>query len=336
MKRFLGIFIVITTIIVVLIIGAALWINSPETASLPTNTFMVSQGETLEIVANRLEQSSHIRSALFFRILAKIRGVESLIQKGNYLIPTMVSSSQILDMLVSGKQHLVRLTIPDGYTISKIAKTIDSTGICSGEAFEKACHDQKLMEKLGVPFTNAQGFLYPDTYFFAAAYPPELVVEHLVKRFFQEVQNIYPAWKSMSTVSLGEKVILASIIEREYVATDEAPLMASVFSNRLNMGKGLESCATVVYIITEIEGKPHPDRLFYRDLDKNSLYNTYRYRGLPPGPISNPGSIALKAAFFPASSDFLYFVLKDPAERKHHFSRTFAEHSQAAQYYLKQ
>jgi UPF0755 protein len=111
--------------------------------------------------------------------------------------------------------------------------------------------------------------------------------------------------------------------------------MASVFFNRLSVRKPLESCATVVYVMTEELGLAHPARLFYRDLARESAYNTYLHAGLPPGPISNPGLVALKAAFEPAKSDFLYFVLKAPNARQHNFSKTFAEHSQATVLYLK-
>jgi UPF0755 protein len=137
--------------------------------------------------------------------------------------------------------------------------------------------------------------------------------------------------------ALYNKVILASIIEREYRAKSEAPVMAGVFYNRLKRGMRLESCATVEYIITGIEGKPHPVRLFFSDLEIENPYNTYLNKGLPPGPISSPGETALAAAFFPAENDYLFFRLLDPAAGRHHFSKSYDEHLRTGtvEFYIK-
>ena len=130
-------------------------------------------------------------------------------------------------------------------------------------------------------------------------------------------------------------MILASIVEREYRVEEEAPLIASVFTNRLRLGIGLESCATLAYIITEIQHKPHPEYITLEDKGIDSPYNTYKWAGLPPGPIANPGRVALDAAFHPARTDYLYFVLRDPEEGKHYFSRDLDAHNKAKNLYLK-
>ena len=124
-------------------------------------------------------------------------------------------------------------------------------------------------------------------------------------------------------------------MEREYRVTEEASLIASVFYNRLALNIALGSCATVEYVITEEQGKPHPEFLNYRDLEIVSDYNTYLFPGLPPGPISNPGETALRAAFFPEESDFLYFLLQNAESGRHYFSRTYTEHNEAKVVYLK-
>jgi UPF0755 protein len=128
---------------------------------------------------------------------------------------------------------------------------------------------------------------------------------------------------------------MASIVEREYRADDEAPLIASVFYNRLKRNIGLESCATLEYIITEIQQKAHPEYITLEDEKIDSPYNTYKWAGLPPGPISNPGRIALEAAFHPARTGYLYFVLRDQQAGRHFFSRDLSEHNQAKYLYLK-
>ena len=132
-----------------------------------------------------------------------------------------------------------------------------------------------------------------------------------------------------------EAVILASIIEREYRVPEEAVKIAGVFSNRLQIGMGLQSCATVEYILTEIQHKPHPDRLLNRDLEIDHPYNTYKWRGLPPGPISNPGMTALYAACNPEKSGYLYFRLENAETGTHIFTRNLTEHAKAGAIILK-
>jgi UPF0755 protein len=140
---------------------------------------------------------------------------------------------------------------------------------------------------------------------------------------------------SLSPEELNRRVILASIVEREYRVDEEAPLMAGVFFNRLEIGMALQSCATVEYVITEIQGRPHPRVLYDRDTEIQDPYNTYNRPGLPPGPIAAPGMAALRAAFNPAPSDYLYFRLVNPDEGRHYFSKTFDEHIRAGALYLK-
>ena len=157
----------------------------------------------------------------------------------------------------------------------------------------------------------------------------------MAKTFFDTLDKMEPEWKEMPQGKLRDTLIVASIVEREYRAPDEAPLIASVFYNRLRRNIGLESCATLEYIITEIQQKAHPEYITTEDEKLNSPYNTYKWAGLPPGPISNPGRTALEAAFRPAQTDFLYFVLRDPDAGRHYFSRDLSEHNQAKYLYLK-
>jgi len=157
----------------------------------------------------------------------------------------------------------------------------------------------------------------------------------MAKTIVDTVERIEPDWRDLDRESLRDTVIMASIVEREYRADDEAPLIASVFFNRLKKNMGLESCATLEYIITEIQQKAHPEYITLDDERIDSPYNTYKWAGLPPGPISNPGKIALEAAFHPARSGYLYFVLRDKQAGRHFFSRDLSEHNQAKYLYLK-
>jgi UPF0755 protein len=199
-----------------------------------------------------------------------------------------------------------------------------------------AAASAKLLGSFRVPAESLEGYLYPDTYYFPAGYPAEAVVEQMATNFFDHLKLIAPETTGLSPRALHEKLIVASIVEREYRRAGEAPLIASVFYNRLRYNIGLESCATLEYIITDIEDRPHPPYLTAEDKKINSPYNTYKWAGLPPGPISNPGRVALEAALRPPSTRYFYFVLKDPASGSHYFSESLKQHNWAKYLYLKQ
>ena len=184
-----------------------------------------------------------------------------------------------------------------------------------------------ILAKFHIPGKDAEGYLFPDTYFFPYNDNAETVVSMMIENFFTKVNAL--ANKPVSPSELEGKIILASIIEREYRVADEAPNIASVFSNRLKIGMGLQSCATIEYIITEIQKKPHPSKLSLEDLSIKNDYNTYMWAGLPPGPISNPGLVAINAAFSPADTKYLYFRLTDPEAGTHSFTHSLDEHIEA-------
>ena len=183
---------------------------------------------------------------------------------------------------------------------------------------------------------SLEGFLFPDTYLFQRNFPAEKVVAHMIDTFFDNLREIAPGYTELSAEELYRKIIIASIVEREYRASDEAKKIASVFYNRLERGMRLQSCATVVYVLTEKQEKEHPKKLTYEDLEVESDFNTYTRGGLPPSPIANPGAVALEATFHPADTDYLYFLLQDPEDGRHTFSKTLSEHNEAYRLYIKQ
>jgi len=239
------------------------------------------------------------------------------------------------DLLVAGYQEQVKLTIPEGWTLKKIARYMEDKGIADREDFLEAASSPSLLDQFGIPAENLEGYLFPDTYFFPRGYPAYGVVEEMVENFFRRLADIAPEALQWDRERLHRRVIMASIVEREYRRSEEAPLIASVFYNRLDYNIGLESCATLGYIITDIQDKPHPEFLSAEDKRIDSPYNTYRWAGLPPGPISSPGAVALEAAFHPADTGYYYFVLKNPETGEHYFSEDLKEHNWAKYYYLK-
>ncbi len=293
-------------------------------------SFTVGQGESGSAVARRLAQERVIRSELLFKLMMKARSLEHSLKAGTYRVESRMSGSEILGMIAEGRQVLLRLTIPEGATVRAVALAAEAAGVASADEVLAASGDAGLARSLGVAAETLDGYLYPDTYLLPRDAGGEALIELMVETFKRRVAEALPESASLSPQELHERLILASIVEREYRVPGEAPLMASVFSNRLRIGMALQSCATVVYVITERQGKPHPSRIFDRDLRIEDPYNTYKHPGLPPSPICNPGLTAISAAIRPAVSGYLYFRLVDEATGEHYFSATLDEHVRAA------
>lgn len=313
-----------------------LWneLQSPDTPP-SSDQFRIIQGDTLTGIASRLEKEGFIKSAPAFSIFSRFKRTTASMKVGLYQLEPGLSGMEVHDLLVSGAQKLYRITIPEGWTVRRIADFLEEQGITGKEEFISVVTQGGLLKEHGFDLASSEGFLYPDTYLFPREYPAEKVAEAFIENFFFVLGDIYPEYKELTSGEIDKVVRLASVVEREYRVNEEAPLIASVFYNRLNQGIKLQSCATVAYIITEIQGKPHPERLFFSHLEIPSEFNTYIHEGLPPVPISNPGATALDAAFNPAETDYLFFVVKDPAAGTHNFSRSYNEHLNARDLYLK-
>jgi UPF0755 protein len=293
----------------------------------------VRRGETSQSVGLRLERAGLINNRYFWNLLCRIN--KEPVKSGTYRLEEPASQIAIHRLLVSGRQIMYRVTIPEGATLKKAARLLEEAGICPAEDFLEAAVDPEILNIYLIPNKSMEGYLFPDTYLFPAEYPAFQAITAMADNFFKRIESIDPSAVNLTPRQLNEKVILASIVEREYRVAEEAPLMAGVFYNRLGINMALQSCATIEYIITEIQDKPHPSVLYNRDLEISDPYNTYIRPGLPPGPISAPGAVALHAALFPQESNFLYFRLDDPQSGKHYFSRTFDEHIRAGQLILK-
>ncbi|MGA2764330.1 MAG: endolytic transglycosylase MltG [Spirochaetia bacterium] len=322
--------------VVVCFAAAVFFVNSSPSRGAPGDRlFSIQRGETLSRISQRLQEEQFIRFAPLLDLVGRLRGTQGAFKAGYYRIPAGATTLSIHWLLVEGAQTLEKLTIPEGWTSTKIARHLEAQGVCSAADFLAAVKSPELLSGFGVEGRSLEGYLFPDTYYVPRPFPADAMVELMVKTFFDAVARIDPGWRELAPGKLRQTLILASIVEREYRMPDEAPIIASVFYNRLQRNIGLESCATLEYIITEIQQKAHPEYITTDDEKVNSPYNTYKWAGLPPGPISNPGKTALEAAFHPAQTDFLYFVLRDPDAGRHYFSRDLSEHNQAKYLYLK-
>ena len=312
------------------------YLNTPS-PQIPVQgtVFKVLRGENLSTIAGRLEMEGLIRSRMLLLLFSRLNGTETAFKNGYFRILPGDSMIDVHNLLVAGYQEQVKLTIPEGWTLKKIARYMEDKGVAESEDFLQAASSPLLLDQFGIPAENLEGYLFPDTYFFPRGYPAYGVVEEMVENLFRQLADIAPEALQEDREKLHRRIILASIVEREYRKAEEAPLIASVFYNRLDYNIGLESCATLGYIITDIQNKPHPEFLSAEDKRIDSPYNTYKWAGLPPGPISSPGAVALKAAFHPADTRFYYFVLKNPETGEHYFSEDLQEHNWAKYYYLK-
>lgn len=334
MKRFLSV------VFVFILIGtgaAAAYVYTclkPVSQSSDKISFSVGRGEGLTVISNNLFRDKLIKNADVFKWYGVYKKYDLMLKEGDYDISPNLSVDQIYEILILGRQELVSVTIPEGYTARKIAKLLEKKGVVNSEDFLEAIEDEELLEIYNIPFNSAEGFLFPDTYSFQENYPALLVVESFLKNFFSNLRTIYPSYSKLTDKQLADKVILASIVEREYKSREEVKKIASVFYNRLKINMKLQSCATVYYVLTEELGEPHKGRLFFEDLERVSDYNTYINVGLPPGAISNPGYYALDAVFHPAETNYIYFVVRDRLKGLHKFSNKYSDHEAAALDYV--
>ena len=294
-------------------------------------------GATVKGVGNQLKEKNLIRNETLFYYAARYPSFLSYVYKdtpsvsnfvlksGIYYIKPSMNVSEILELLSSGRQEYVSVSIPEGFTITKIGKLLEENKICLLSDFKSVCHDTNFLVKHKIFAESAEGYLFPDTYFFTPASDAETVAEQMIVNFFEKISILINV-ENITKTELSDIVTLASIVEREYRVQEEAPLIASVFNNRLKLNIGLYSCATVEYILTEIEGKPHPKRILIEDTKIDNPYNTYKWAGLPPGPISNPGMTALNAVVNAPNTNYYFFQVKDADKGTHVFTSTFDEH----------
>jgi UPF0755 protein len=302
------------------------WADRPTGTDSDDKLFTVSPGQGLKKTAGVLEKEGLISDALYFTILARIDKKDKRLKAGEYFLSKAMTPREILNQMVQGRVHLYRVTIPEGFNLVQIAAAVAEAGLAPGNRFLDIATNPDTAKRLGIEAQTLEGYLFPDTYYFPRGLDSSTMIATMVKQFRIAFK---PEWEKQAKaldMSLHEVVTLASIIEKETGAPEERPLIASVFHNRLKKGMRLETDPTVIYGIADFDGN-----LTRKHLRTYTPYNTYKIKGLPPGPISNPGALALEAALFPATSDFLFFVSKKNG--MHHFSKTIEEHNSAVRKY---
>ncbi|MBT3923353.1 MAG: endolytic transglycosylase MltG [Nitrospina sp.] len=289
--------------------------------------FEIESGMPLKQIAQKLSRQGLILSPSAFQAIALIQNKQKQIMVGEYNLSPSMLPSEILTRITSGKTVLHPVTIPEGYRITEIAALLQSEGLADREIFLRHTRDKSLIQSLGITADNLEGYLFPETYHFSKHSPELKMVQKMVATFKERIlvpQLMKSAEKS--SLSWHEIITLASLIEKETGLDSERKIISSVFYNRLRKNMRLQTDPTVIYAIEKFDGN-----IRKRDLKIDSPYNTYRYKGLPPGPIANPGLKSIVAAISPIKSDHLYFVSRQ--DGSHHFSSTLVEHNQAVQKY---
>jgi UPF0755 protein len=324
---------VVTTVATVVATG--LWLRhdwrTPYGNLPPSGVFVeIQRGSSRAAIAKLLETDGVIRSSMSFRFLAA-RYPEERLRAGEYLFERPQTPEEVFRILAEGRVYLHTLTVPEGYTMFDIAEIVARGRLATREDFLQAARDPEPIRDLAPKARTLEGFLYPDTYKFPRGTPAQKIAERMVRRFRQ-------VWGSLPTRDSDEDpmaalgiVTMASLVERETAVPGERPRVASVFYNRLKRGVALDCDPTVIYGLQQAD--KYRGALTTEDMHFDSPYNTYRHRGLPPGPIGNPGEASLRAALEPEKTDYFYFVAD--AEGHHVFSRTLAEHNRNVAKYRK-
>ncbi len=290
---------------------------------------VINRGESVSAVARRLEGFNIIRSRFLLKIANRIWGRKRTIKAGEYELSPSMSPHAILDTLVARKVKLHTVVIPEGLRATEIGALLEAKGIVNAAEFAaETVGTSAIGKKLGMPENNMEGYLFPETYALEKGQRVEDILRTMVEEFNDHFQEDWQKRAAEMGMSIQEAVTLASLIEKETGDPAERPWIASVFHNRLRNGMKLQCDPTVIYGIANFDGN-----ITRKDLLKPHPWNTYVIGGLPPTPIANPGAESLRAALWPADTDYLYFVSRN--DGTHLFSETYAAHARAVRRFQK-
>ena len=302
------------------------FLMSPAGFDQEEEIFIVRKGSALRSVATQLEKRKLIKSKDLFIVWALLKGGSRTIKAGEYSLNHSMAPVKIYTILTSGAVRTHPLTVPEGLTVKQISGLFATRGLVDKEEFMGLAMDKGFAASHKIDGLSTEGYLFPDTYLLSKGMGERQIIDLMINRFWQVFDSLVQG-KELP-MSIREIVTLASIVEKETGLAEERPVIASVFLNRLKKRMRLESDPTVIYDLKGFDGN-----LKKKDLRTPSLYNTYRHRGLPPGPIANPGRASLDAVLNPVQTNYLYFVSKN--DGSHFFSGTLKEHNRAVTRYQK-
>jgi UPF0755 protein len=285
----------------------------------------IPHGASSRAVAHILKKAGVIRNSFAFEFYAR-RHPKRTLEAGEYLFDRPLAGKEVFWKLANGEVYEQPFTVREGETIFDIAHDLEAAKYMAAEEFLKSAQDPAEIKDLFPEARTLEGFLFPATYNLPKNAPAQELTGMMVRKFREALANVLPNRSEGSdplAPAIASMVTLASLVERETPKPDERPLVAGVFTNRLAKKMPLQCDPTVIYAL-QMDDK-YKGTLTLKDLRINSPYNTYVNRGLPPGPIGNPGEVALRAALHPAETDYLYFVAN--TQGGHFFAPTLAEHN---------
>ena len=333
MKR-LALFVLI---LIVLAATAGIWIYTGvdrpyKGYATPEQFVEIPPGAGPGSIGRRLVDAGIVRDVTSFRAAIWLSRQGRRLQAGEYRFDRPLSARQVIDKIARGEVYVRPITFPEGLTIKQMAALYESMGFGTGDAFIQAAKNAALVRALDPQAPDLEGYLFPNTY----ALPRKATADQLIARMVAEFEKaLTPDIRASAAargLSVRELVTLASIVEKETGNPAERPLVAAVYSNRLKIGMGLQCDPTVIYALERIG--QYNGNLTRENLRFDSAYNTYRYAGLPPGPIASPGKASLAAAAAPADAPYLYFVSRN--DGSHAFATTLDEHNRNVQQFQRQ
>jgi len=313
-------------IVLLAVIGsiAAIILRRPPSRKVKTALVIISRGLDSSQIANKLAQEGIVGNAYTFRFYAIYNNVDDHLLPGKYRLSSNMSYREIVKKLVAGpKKTFTKVIIPEGFTLKEVnSRLAESTGR-SIESFRAATSGSAIYKYnfryLPTGAKNLEGYLFPKTYQFEKTFSAKKIIDRLLYQFQLETENLDWSLAEQKSLSRNDIITIASLIEKEAKVPEERSLMSAVIYNRLALGMPLQIDATIQYVLPERKGV-----LTEADTRYSSPYNTYLNKGLPPGPIANPGIDSIKAALAPAQVDYLYYVLTSP-DGRHTFTRNYAE-----------
>ncbi|PIE35057.1 aminodeoxychorismate lyase [candidate division KSB3 bacterium] len=289
---------------------------------------LIEPGTSLRKTAEILRNASVISDKNLFMILGRFHRKGKSIKAGEYLFTTSMLPIDVLEQLQDGKIYFRTVTIPEGYTSYQTTDLLAEQGFGDKETFLALVFDKSFAASLDVEADSLEGYLYPNTYYIHHGMDEKAILKKMVQEFWKIMTPEIRQEIEQKGATIHEIVTLASIVEKEARVAEERELISAVYTNRLNIKMKLDSDPTVIYGLKNFDGN-----LTKADLKKDTPYNTYRRRGLPPGPIANPGQPSIIAAIRPADVKYLYFVARN--DGTHKFSKSYEEHLQAVREYQK-
>ena len=320
-------------VLLVLAAGAAWYygyatINRPYRGYSGEAAFVdIPSGTGPTAIGERLVAAGVIRDDKTYRMALWRSGHARRLKAGEYRFDREMTPLDVLDKIARGEVVLLNLTFREGLTIDEMARVFETNGFGTAASFAEAARNASLVHGLDPQAADLEGYLFPDTYALPRGSDAPRVVRAMVDRFHQVLTPGMRQAAEARGLTVRQLVTLASLVEKETARPAERPIVAAVYANRLKVGMGLQCDPTVIYALQRA-GR-YTGNLRRDDLMFDSPYNTYRYPGLPPGPIAAPGQGSLEAAASPAVVDYLYFVSRN--DGSHEFARTLAEHNRNVQ-----